>query len=115
MRTEPSGKETGKGARDDAAAILAVGKQHVESPGRADSRAADYELRAQKTESRSLATAGPLRLAVRRSVRRAILVRWLKRLRIAETIVAWASFEADVLIAIGEFVRCVASHYLLRC
>ncbi len=56
-----------------------------------------------------------LRTTARRSVERAVLGRWLKRLRVADAIVFVASVEADALLTIWEFMRCALSHYSLRC
>ena len=87
----------------------------MKSLGATASHAAGAELCVSAAEEGAPHPDRSLRSTVRRSLQRAIVARWVRRLRIAEAIVAWASLEADILFAIGEIVRCVASHYSLQC
>lgn len=87
----------------------------MESLGQTESYAADSEIRVYDSGQGAAHLGLSLRSTMRRSLQRGIVARWVRRLRIAEVIVTWASFEADILFALGEIVRCIASHCSLHC
>lgn len=47
-----------------------------------------------------------------RSIQRAMLSRWLRRLHIADGILWLASIEAEALLQLGKLLKCIVVHSL---